>query len=100
MRGQHWHNKLFALEISNPSNIRQELLNVRDQKMATRFYFYAKIKQLRYDACLVNLKDEFDLSPNAIIKRLEKQETFIKGLITNKTGVDVLKQKYPFYNWH
>ncbi|WP_143960244.1 hypothetical protein [Litoribacter populi] len=78
---------------------RNVYLEQRDVKLAHRYYYHAQLCRLRYDDCLLNLSEEFSLSPNVIIQRLNKKTDLIKSLVAeNKTPAE-LRKLYGYFNW-
>ena len=71
----------------------------RDDALACRFYYYSRLKQLRYDVCLVSLSKEFYLSETVITQRLMERQSFLKNLREKDTKASDLSQLYPQYNW-
>lgn len=78
---------------------RNECLEARRCKMASRYYFHAHVRRLRYDDSLLNLHKEFDLMPDTIIKELDKSYDHIKQLIDGKVTTAELRKQYPYFNW-
>ena len=78
---------------------RNTQLETRRDKMAHRYYFWAVINRKRYDDCLTQLFEEFDLQVETISKELMLRIDLIKELTNSQTTTSQLRKKYPYYNW-
>ncbi len=103
MRGQQSiYSDVFPPSIEvipEPKANQGNLRNERDIAMACRYYYHAQIKRRRYDDCLMYLEIEFYLTATSIVGRLNESQKYIKELVSNKTTVSSLKERYPFFTW-
>lgn len=68
-------------------------------KIAYRYYYHASICRLRYDDCLSALHQEFDLTPNTLIKHIQSRLALVDRLVFENTSTTELRRRYPFYDW-
>lgn len=71
----------------------------RNEAMTHRYYFHFAICGLRFSECLSELRKEFFLSENRIVKVLMDQDTALRNLIADHPGIKELELKYPHFNW-
>ena len=106
MRGQQLYNSLFpcsVVDCSSNKGRRNVGLDDRNNALACRFFYYAEIKRLRYDDCLVNLSNEFFITPGVVYQILSEQSDFIKTIVgsgTKGAALNALNKKYPFFKWN
>ena len=79
---------------------RNAFIERRHDAMASRFYFHAQLRRLRYDDCICELSDEFHLSHNVVTLNLRKRIDFIKKLVEEKATVTDLQRDFPYFNWN
>lgn len=77
----------------------KELLAQRDEKLASRFFYYAHIKKLNYEDTINALVDEFDICERVVIDRLKANQTILDELFAEKPPVIKLKRKIPHFVW-
>ena len=103
MRGQHTlYTAVFPPSVSiepprkGQRNVHRDR---RDDALACRYYYHAQIMRRRYDDCLLNLEQEFHITPPAIMQRLKEKQAYVKELVAQKTTVAILKKLYPHFVW-
>lgn len=74
----------------------QDLLRRRDQKLATRFYYFTSICGLEYRQTIDHLYEEFDISEKAIVTRLRTSQQFLNELFNQQPPLHLLRKKYPY----
>lgn len=74
-------------------------LAARDEKIASRFYYYSEIMGLTYTTLMSKLSDEFDIDENVVRVRLKKRFDILDRLYADKPSKSALKQKYPYFVW-
>jgi len=74
-------------------------MQIRDEKMAYRFYYHAEICNLNYSIVLSTLSREFDLDESVITNRLKKIEHILGKVFKEKPSIRSLRKKYPYYSW-
>lgn len=72
----------------------------RNELLAHRYYYFAQIKLLRYDQCLLNLEKENFISGETIVDLLGEVRQTISDLVDTKPTLKDLKQKYPWLEWN
>ena len=77
----------------------QELLAQRDEKLASRFYYYAHIKGENYESTTNALEQEFDICERVVIDRLKANQIILDELFKNRPAVSILKRKFPYFVW-
>lgn len=75
------------------------MIENRDEKLLHRYYYHARILQIRYDNVLEALEIEFDLSRVTIVKIIAKNTARLKQIADSALTREQLKSKYPFLNW-
>lgn len=104
MRGhQTLYTSLFPSSLPEADKEKKGKRNVyierRHDVMACRYYYHAEIRRIRFDDCLMELSEEFNLSPNVISQCIKKRIDYIKILIKDKTTETDLRKLYPHFNW-
>lgn len=77
----------------------EELLARRDEKLATRFYFYAHLKGLNYETTISSLVEEFDVCERVVIDRLKANQEILDELFAEKPNTTKLRRKIPHFVW-
>ncbi len=78
-----------------------ELLRRRNALIASRYYYYIRIKRKNYDDTLAELENEFFLSQHTVTAILLRDEytVMIRELIAESISSDTLKISYPHFVW-
>ena len=74
-------------------------IELRNDCLACRFYYYTVICRLRYDDCLMHLYKEWFIKPPQIIKQLKKRTAFTQRLLDDKVTTAELRRRYPHFDW-
>jgi hypothetical protein len=74
-------------------------ISLRDEKLITRFYYYAEIGKLNYSNILSKLSEEFDIDENVVRARIKKRTDILDKLYVEKPSVHCLRRKYSYFNW-
>jgi hypothetical protein len=74
-------------------------LLLRDEKLVTRFYFYAEIGRLNYSNILSKLSEEFDIDEDVVRVRIKKRTDLLDKLYHDKPSVNTLRKRFPYYTW-
>lgn len=106
LRGQQsLYNSLFPSSVTvsaDNKGKRNVFIDERNEAIACRYYFYAEVKRLRFDDCLLKLQIEFYLSPTVVSQILTQKLGFIKDLVNrSKEGSiqAVFKKRYAHLKW-
>lgn len=78
---------------------RAAMLQKRDTAMTYRFYYHAHLQRLRYDDCLMRLSEEFFLTPDVIVQRLQSQSDLLKDLVAKNYSPADLRKLLPHFSW-
>jgi hypothetical protein len=76
-----------------------ELNEARNIALIHRYYYYAKLRKLRYDLVLLELEREFFLSTDTIPRVVDDYHSDIKRLMNEGVGCAELREKYPWLVW-
>lgn len=77
----------------------RELIARRNECLITRYYFYAKFKEKRYDKILEALSAEFFLSDYTIPEIITANYAQLKGLHKEQPPISVFAKKWPHMVW-
>ncbi|MBY0244489.1 MAG: hypothetical protein K2Q03_03440 [Sphingobacteriaceae bacterium] len=102
MRGQTTLTSILPSSVTSDSQRkgqRNVLIYQRDEALAYRYYYYAEIKRLRFDDCLLKLEKEFFITANVVSRRLVNQTDVVKKLVAQKARATYFKKKYPHFSW-
>lgn len=96
---QKLYEDLIPSSLENLEN--SNLTAVKHEALVYRFYLHAHLERKRLDDCILQLRDLFFLSPEYILKVLQKPENHqkLKELIRKEIQLDVLRKKFPQFNW-
>jgi hypothetical protein len=98
MRGSKaLYHDVFPSSVKRPK--RTALLAKRDTAMTHRYYYYAQLQRLRYDDCLMRLSEEFFITPDVIVQRLQGMHELLRVLIASRMSVADLRKAYPHFSW-
>jgi hypothetical protein len=75
------------------------LLRNRNEKLFHRYYYHARILQLKYELVLAALTQEFDLSECTIVKLIGKNMRRLREISDKKLTRKELKKLYPLFYW-
>lgn len=76
-----------------------ELVNQRKEVILYRYYYYSKLKRMRYDDVIPILKSEFFLSNRTIIDIINKEIDMLKDIYKQQATINELQKKFTFINW-
>lgn len=76
-----------------------ELLERRNDKLICRYYYYARILNLRIDMILNRLESEFDLSQRRVLDIVAENQGKLYEMSKKQIPVKQLADTYPAYNW-
>ena len=103
MRG---HQTLYTDVFPSSVTVKEESISKRnvhrdkrDEVLACRYYYHAHLMRRRYDDCLLNLEQEFHITPPAIMQRLKEKQAFVKELVAQKATAARFRKLYPFFTW-
>lgn len=71
----------------------------RDEKIISRFYFYAEIQRFNYGTVISKLSEEFDVDERIIISRLKERSKILDQIYAEKPTNSTLRKKFPYYSW-
>ena len=93
------YGDLIPSSIEDVRQFQKDNTGLRDDALAARYYFHANIERYPYEDCLLMLNQAFFISPDQIIKRLNKRSEMIKKMILEKATPSDLKKSFPHYDW-
>ena len=71
----------------------------RNECLIYRYYYYAKVKQLKYTDVIGKLSEEFYLSERTISDIAQAQTELVNQVFREKPSLKTLIKKYNFLNW-
>lgn len=71
----------------------------RDEKIISRFYYYAEIQKFNYGTVISKLSEEFDVHERVIISRLKECSKILDQIYSEKPSTSTLRKKFPYYSW-
>jgi len=74
-------------------------LENRNDLLASRFYYYFSILELRFEACIQNLSNDFFLGENSIEQILIKRKDLVRQLKEKNADLRYLQKQYPSWQW-
>lgn len=77
-----------------------EIQAKQSECIADRYYYYSKIKSLRYSKSLKNLGDEFFLTECSVGDRLRAMERYLIQLKQNPLTKKQLEAKWPMFKFN
>lgn len=77
-----------------------ELLRQRDEMLGYRYWFYVRIKKMRYDIVMKQLSMEFCISKRRVGDIVIEKSSFIKNISERGTTIHEVKKMYPHLNWN
>ncbi len=108
MIGQHkLHKNIFQdtlfpelEEVRDMYERRDDRYEIVKDKIACRYYYYARICRMMFRDCIGQLEIEFDRSERTIIENiLDDRAGFIQRLNDDNVSASELKKRYPWYDW-
>lgn len=72
----------------------------RNLKLLARFYFYSNLLSLKFERCVSNLEQEFNIKEATITSIVAQNSDTINNFASNKVTIAKLKASYPYLNWH
>jgi hypothetical protein len=75
------------------------LIENRNECLLYRYYYYAKIKRLRYEDVLEVVSKEFFISTRTITNILMEESEYQKKVFKEKLDVKELEKKFDFLKW-
>jgi hypothetical protein len=76
-----------------------ELIANRNNKIICRYYYYARLLQLRTDKVFEHLQQEFDLTERTLFDIVSSRQGEISKMFREETSLKDISKKYPYYNW-
>jgi hypothetical protein len=76
-----------------------KLIMLRNEALFYRYYYYAKIHQLKYSQVVEKLSNEFYISERTILDITQKHTDLIRNIFSQKPELKALNKKYDFLNW-
>ncbi len=76
-----------------------DLIEQRNYKLAARYYWYSVILGLNIDRCLVNLRQDFDLTISTLYDLINENNGIINILTQEDIDVPQLKRWFPHFSW-
>lgn len=75
------------------------LLEERNACIVYRYYYHAKIKRMRFEKVIDELRNEFFLSSRTITDIIAKQNDAIKQVFNEKPSLRILSYKFKLFRW-
>lgn len=102
MRGSTFFNNLFN-DKKSPNVVRKGrseiLVQERNELLLLRYYFYGKYSELRYNAVLIRLRNEFFLSKTRILDIVTEHQEVLKRIREEDVSLQEMRKRYPHINW-
>jgi hypothetical protein len=102
-RGAETFNNLFNEEIAIEEKKKgrdQELLDLRDEFMYHRYYYYQAFRGMKFmEAVVAALKEDVFLSEETIPRVIDKYTVEIRRLINAKPEIGYFRKKWPNFDW-
>lgn len=105
-RGKRLFDKLTGSSegkalLSKPSRRgrNEMLIENRNECLFYRFYYYSRIKRLRYEDVLEVISNEFFLTPRTISNLIADESEYQKEVFKEKLSVKELEKKFDFLKW-
>jgi hypothetical protein len=92
-------NEDIRMEALMPRARRNDLLAARNRCLVHRYYYYAKLLHLSYEAVLAELKKEFFIADETIPRIISQEIEIIREITLQKLTVKQLEKLYPQYSW-
>jgi hypothetical protein len=104
-RGKRLFESVTSDEKPTPTAITKkgrdvQLMKIRNTCICYRYYYYSKIKRLRYEDVMTLLSAEFFYSPRTIINMLTAEESQLRQVFKEKKDVKELQRMYSFLSWN
>jgi len=96
------YDKHFGKNTNKSKYVRgrsNNLINIRDRKLAIRYWYYTVIKKLSYEETIKHLQAEFDIAEYTVVKRLEKENGHINQLMESNPAIAELKKEFSYFIW-
>jgi hypothetical protein len=77
-----------------------DMLLHRNEKIFHRYYYYARLLLYGYEAVLLSLVLDFDLSESTLMQLLEKNTDRLKEIAELKLTRRQLRSKFPSFDWN
>lgn len=75
------------------------LIQLRNEAMCDRFYYYQKVKSYHYAKVVDELHNEFFISQTEITKILGRMHDYLGQLRANRPELKELRRRWPWYVW-
>ena len=77
----------------------EELLERRNEVILYRYYYYVKIKRMRYEDIITVLGKEFFLAERTTVDLLMKSSDELSNIYKKQANENELQKLFPFLNW-
>jgi len=77
-----------------------KLIELRNQALIARYYYWSEIWERRYDKVLETLsKHEFFISETTIHREILRNDNLLKNILNRRPDVKELALSFPGFNW-
>ena len=99
--GQQLVNSILSdpIERSTVKHVKGICNHKRDYAIACRLYYHFRLKGLRYDVALEELKNEFYLGETTLAQIIMREREAIEQLKTDNADRKTLQKLLPHYSW-
>ena len=77
----------------------EQLIIKRNECLVHRYYYYAKVKQLKYADVIKKLSEEFYISERTVADIAQMQNELFNEVFKEKPALKTLIIKYNYLNW-
>lgn len=103
MRGSTFFHQLFNDKKDDKPVVRKGrsvvLVQERNELLLLRYYFYGNYSELRHNAVLKRLKEEFFLSETRILDIISQNHDALRRIKNERITLQELRKEYPHFNW-
>ena len=101
LRGQRLFNGLIDEEEPKFSRRgrNEALIKRRNECLLYRYYYYSKIKRMRYGDVLKTVGEEFYIAPRTLSDILAEQAVSLKTIFKENPSIKELEKKFNYLNW-
>lgn len=75
------------------------LINLRNEMMCDRFYYYQKVKHFHYAKIVDHLNQEFFISQIEVTKILARMHEYLVQLRNDQPEIKELRRRWPWVCW-
>lgn len=93
------HTKAKEVSTLKKKGRAKDLIERRDNLLLYRYYYYARIKRMRYEHILLNLSNEFFISCRTVAQIMIKNSDQASEIFSQKQSIEQLRKMYAHFTW-